>query len=284
MVTKTKEPVSEGPPAASEGQPPASEPAQQQEPVGALQEPGQEPGGNALDKWLEAQPPEMRAALSDHFATRDWDKSDQAKEARKRADQRGFDQGQERSKAKDRAEREAKALTEDHTKAKEALRSYVGGENVNADEAVRLSDRAAQAAAVAEHIPQLRREYREARDELPYADGWTEAEMVAFSERGPTGRREGANVLRTVHDVAWRQATEEADARWQTKLDTAVSAATAVSQRGPVPPNLGAGAGLPAAGTDAERVARIASGTGTQEDADWFNETYRGQRPAPRGA
>lgn len=40
----------------------------------------------------------------------------------------------------------------------------------------------------------------------------------------------------------------------------------------------------PSGGTDSERVALVASGKGTEEDVRWFNEKYRGQRRAPRGA
>ena len=188
MVTKTEEPVSQATPAASENEPPASEPAKGQEPVGASQEQGAEAERNLTER--------VKADLAADIA-----------EATKRAQQSGFDQGKEQWKARQRQDEEHTALVKDYDRAKEALRKAVPGGD--ADEIARLSDRVAQAGAVAEHIPQLRREYRESREELPGADQWTEAELDAFNERGTTGKREGANVLRAVRDATWRQATEQ---------------------------------------------------------------------------
>lgn len=270
MVTQEK--VSAGPPAASEDKPPASEPVEGQEPVGASQELGQEPEGNPLEKWINENPDKVEALLSGPLA-----------EIKKRAEQGGFDQGQESWNVKQRLEEEHAALVKDQEGATEALRKAAKVENVDPEEIVRLAGRMAQAGMVAEHLPQLRREYRDAREELPYADQWTAAELTAFSARGATGRREGVNVVRAVHDAAWRQATERADARWGAWLKGPPAPGNSETPRTPLPPHLGAGQTPGATSTDEERLARIATNGGTEDDKRWWNEKYRRQQPASRG-
>jgi hypothetical protein len=216
MVTKTEKPVSDSSPAASEDKPPASEPAQLEKPV----EESQEQAAAAEGKTLE----QLRAELAGEIA-----------EAKRRAEQSGYGQGQERWKAKQKEDEEQTALVKDHDQATTALRKAASGENVDADEVIRLAQRMAQAGAVAEHIPHLRREYRDAREELPLAEQWTEAELAAFNERGATGKREGVNVLRAVWDVATRLAADPARADGakaeKERMDTYL--------RGEPPPSLG---------------------------------------------
>jgi hypothetical protein len=271
MVTKTQEPVSDSPPAASEDKPPASKPPEGQELAAPSQEPGIGPEGNAVEKWFSENPDKFEALVAGRVA-----------EATKRAEQSGFDQGQESWKVKQRLADEEAALVKEQEGATEALRKAAKAENVDSEEIVRLAHRMAQAGAVAEHIPHLRREYRDAREELPFADQWTAAELTAFAQRGPTGKREGVNVLRAVHEATWRQATERADARWDGWLK-GLPAPTNNEPRTPVPPNLGAG-GVPlASASDTERLARIATNGGTEDDKRWWNEKYGRQRPAARG-